>query len=147
MIGLVIGWSWRPRWTGLLYLGHCSKLRLTWTAPPGFGAWRFWLAFTAFSDESVLIWFSGKEEKHLKLSHMSKIISRQRTSWKALIVPTFLKEKSNLFTKTKACKDATLVVANLQRQQVRGSRHCFTLWWNVEVVYTSSKCSKGYVLK
>ncbi|GMP25843.1 hypothetical protein CsSME_00002515 [Camellia sinensis var. sinensis] len=49
MIGLVIGWSWRPRWTGLLYLGHCSKLRLTWTAPPGFGAWRFWLAFTAFS--------------------------------------------------------------------------------------------------
>ncbi|KAI8026152.1 putative MO25-like protein [Camellia lanceoleosa] len=31
---------------------------------------------------------------------------------------TFLKEKSNLFTKTKARKDATLVVANLQRQQV-----------------------------
>ncbi|XP_052173016.1 PH, RCC1 and FYVE domains-containing protein 1-like isoform X2 [Diospyros lotus] len=30
-------------------------------------------------DESVLIWFSGKEEKHLKLSHVSRIISGQRT--------------------------------------------------------------------
>ncbi|XP_057955739.1 PH, RCC1 and FYVE domains-containing protein 1 isoform X2 [Malania oleifera] len=30
-------------------------------------------------DESVLIWFSGKEEKHLKLSHISRIISGQRT--------------------------------------------------------------------
>ncbi|KAF5941780.1 hypothetical protein HYC85_019422 [Camellia sinensis] len=49
MIGLVIGWSWRPRWTGLLYLGLRSKLRFAWTAPPGFGARRFWLAFTAFS--------------------------------------------------------------------------------------------------
>ncbi|KAI8016375.1 Transmembrane protein 87B [Camellia lanceoleosa] len=27
MIGLVIGRSWRPRWTGLLYLGLRSKLR------------------------------------------------------------------------------------------------------------------------
>ncbi|KAL7260220.1 hypothetical protein ACSBR1_005983 [Camellia fascicularis] len=31
-------------------------------------------------DESVLIWFTGKEEKHLKLSHVSKIISGQRNS-------------------------------------------------------------------
>ncbi|KAF2311807.1 hypothetical protein GH714_026820 [Hevea brasiliensis] len=30
-------------------------------------------------DESVLIWFSGKEEKHLRLSHVSRIISGQRT--------------------------------------------------------------------
>lgn len=30
-------------------------------------------------DESVLIWFSGNEEKHLKLSHVSRIISGQRT--------------------------------------------------------------------
>ncbi|KAH7560717.1 hypothetical protein JRO89_XS10G0081100 [Xanthoceras sorbifolium] len=30
-------------------------------------------------DESVLIWYSGKEEKHLKLSHVSRIISGQRT--------------------------------------------------------------------
>ncbi|CAK9184407.1 unnamed protein product [Ilex paraguariensis] len=32
-----------------------------------------------FQDESVLIWFSGKEEKHLKLSEVSRIISGQRT--------------------------------------------------------------------
>ncbi|KAF2323756.1 hypothetical protein GH714_036838 [Hevea brasiliensis] len=30
-------------------------------------------------DESALIWLSGKEEKHLKLSHVSRIISGQRT--------------------------------------------------------------------
>ncbi|KAH1038405.1 hypothetical protein J1N35_040148 [Gossypium stocksii] len=30
-------------------------------------------------DESVLIWLSGKEEKHLKLIHVSRIISGQRT--------------------------------------------------------------------
>ncbi|KAL7199371.1 hypothetical protein ACSBR2_021622 [Camellia fascicularis] len=35
--------------------------------------------FRLANDESVLIWFSGKEEKHLKLSHVSKIISGQRT--------------------------------------------------------------------
>lgn len=32
-----------------------------------------------FQDESALIWFSGKEEKYLKLSHVSRIISGQRT--------------------------------------------------------------------
>jgi hypothetical protein len=32
-----------------------------------------------FQDESVLIWLSEKEEKHLKLSNVSKIISGQRT--------------------------------------------------------------------
>ncbi|KAH1072943.1 hypothetical protein J1N35_025271 [Gossypium stocksii] len=31
-------------------------------------------------DESVLIWLSGKEEKHLKLIHVSRIISGQHTS-------------------------------------------------------------------
>ncbi|XP_044478884.1 PH, RCC1 and FYVE domains-containing protein 1-like isoform X2 [Mangifera indica] len=30
-------------------------------------------------DESVLIWYSGNDEKHLKLSHVSRIISGQRT--------------------------------------------------------------------
>eukprot|EP00258_Populus_trichocarpa_P048386 XP_024464405.1 PH, RCC1 and FYVE domains-containing protein 1 [Populus trichocarpa] len=35
--------------------------------------------FRLSNDESVLIWFSGKEEKHLRLSHVSKIISGQRT--------------------------------------------------------------------
>ncbi|KAL5542146.1 hypothetical protein UlMin_009856 [Ulmus minor] len=53
MIGLVIGWSWRPRWTGLVFLGLRSKFRFLWTAPPGFGARRLWLAFTALSAFSV----------------------------------------------------------------------------------------------
>ncbi|KAL5831715.1 hypothetical protein ACOSQ4_017069 [Xanthoceras sorbifolium] len=35
--------------------------------------------FRLSNDESVLIWYSGKEEKHLKLSHVSRIISGQRT--------------------------------------------------------------------
>ncbi|CAN8244117.1 unnamed protein product [Cochlearia groenlandica] len=35
--------------------------------------------FRLSNDESVLIWFSGKEENHLKLSHVSRIISGQRT--------------------------------------------------------------------
>uniref|UniRef100_A0A5B7ABK7 START domain-containing protein n=1 Tax=Davidia involucrata TaxID=16924 RepID=A0A5B7ABK7_DAVIN len=64
MIGLVIGWSWRPRWTGLVFLGLRSKLRFVWTAPPGFGARRLWLAFTALSAFSVgrTLWsrFKGK---------------------------------------------------------------------------------------
>ncbi|XP_071736239.1 PH, RCC1 and FYVE domains-containing protein 1-like [Rutidosis leptorrhynchoides] len=35
--------------------------------------------FRLANDESVLIWFSGKEEKHLKLSHVFRIVSGQRT--------------------------------------------------------------------
>ncbi|CAF2135814.1 PH, RCC1 and FYVE domains-containing protein 1 [Brassica napus] len=35
--------------------------------------------FRLSNDETVLIWFSGKEEKRLKLSHVSRIISGQRT--------------------------------------------------------------------
>ncbi|XP_022862486.1 PH, RCC1 and FYVE domains-containing protein 1-like isoform X1 [Olea europaea var. sylvestris] len=35
--------------------------------------------FRLANDESVLIWFSDKEEKHLKLNHVSRIISGQRT--------------------------------------------------------------------
>ncbi|XP_020578282.1 uncharacterized protein LOC110023301 [Phalaenopsis equestris] len=53
MIGLVIGWSWRPRWTGLVFLGLRSRFRFFWTLPPGFGARRLWLAFTALSAFSV----------------------------------------------------------------------------------------------
>ncbi|KAG7632257.1 START domain [Arabidopsis suecica] len=53
MIGLLIGWSWRPRWTSLVYLGFRSKLRFLCTVPPGFGARRIWLAFTALSAFSV----------------------------------------------------------------------------------------------
>ncbi|CAD5187163.1 uncharacterized protein LOC135678117 [Musa acuminata AAA Group] len=66
MIGLVIGWSWRPRWTGLLFLGLRSRFRFIWTAPPGLGARRLWLAFTALSAFSVCrrLWssFKGKRE-------------------------------------------------------------------------------------
>ncbi|XP_011073492.2 uncharacterized protein LOC105158432 [Sesamum indicum] len=53
MIGLACGWSWRPRWTGLVFLGFRSKLRFLWTLPPGLGARRFWLAFTALSAFSL----------------------------------------------------------------------------------------------
>ncbi|KAF5733632.1 putative Ran GTPase binding protein [Tripterygium wilfordii] len=35
--------------------------------------------FRLANDESVLIWLSGKEEKHLKLSHVSRIVPGQRT--------------------------------------------------------------------
>ncbi|XP_019157876.1 PREDICTED: uncharacterized protein LOC109154556 isoform X2 [Ipomoea nil] len=35
--------------------------------------------FRLANDESALIWISGKEEKYLKLSHVSRIISGQRT--------------------------------------------------------------------
>ncbi|GLU08107.1 hypothetical protein SLE2022_250320 [Rubroshorea leprosula] len=63
MIGLVIGWSWRPRWTSLVFLGLRSKFRFIWTAPPGFGARRLWLAFTTLSAFSVCrtIWSNFKE--------------------------------------------------------------------------------------
>ncbi|XP_039046361.1 uncharacterized protein LOC120186532 isoform X2 [Hibiscus syriacus] len=52
-IVLAIGWSWRPRWTVLVFLGLRSKFRFIWTAPPGFGARRLWFAFTALSAFSV----------------------------------------------------------------------------------------------
>ncbi|KAI4342692.1 hypothetical protein MLD38_027284 [Melastoma candidum] len=64
MIGLLIGWSWRPRWTTLVYLGLRSRLRLLLAsaaaAPSIFGARRLWLAFTALSAFSALhaIWSS-----------------------------------------------------------------------------------------
>ncbi|KAL6527833.1 hypothetical protein OROMI_029644 [Orobanche minor] len=35
--------------------------------------------FRLANDESFLMWYSGKEEKHLKLCHVSRIISGQRT--------------------------------------------------------------------
>ncbi|GMH18849.1 hypothetical protein Nepgr_020690 [Nepenthes gracilis] len=54
VIGLVIGWSWRPRWSGLVYLGLRGKFRFLWTLPPGFDARRLWLAFTALSAFSVM---------------------------------------------------------------------------------------------
>ncbi|GFP94125.1 star-related lipid transfer protein 7 mitochondrial [Phtheirospermum japonicum] len=62
MIGLLIGWSWRPRWAGLVFLGFRSKLRFIWTLPPGLGARRFWFAFTALSAFSLCrgIWFRSR---------------------------------------------------------------------------------------
>ncbi|GAV62006.1 RCC1 domain-containing protein/FYVE domain-containing protein/BRX domain-containing protein/Mcp5_PH domain-containing protein/BRX_N domain-containing protein [Cephalotus follicularis] len=36
--------------------------------------------FKLSNDESTLIWYSGKEEKQLKLSHVSRIIPGQRTA-------------------------------------------------------------------
>ncbi|KAH6816353.1 Polyketide cyclase/dehydrase and lipid transport superfamily protein [Perilla frutescens var. frutescens] len=60
MIGVLIGWSWRPRWSGLVFLGFRSKLQFVWTAPPGLGARRLWLALTALSALSFCrrLWFS-----------------------------------------------------------------------------------------
>ena len=57
-----------------------NYILLTWNSK--------WLNFHCFQDESVLIWFSGKQEKHLRLSHVSKIISGQRTVsfWDEIIV-------------------------------------------------------------
>ncbi|CAM8979478.1 unnamed protein product [Rhodiola kirilowii] len=65
IIGLVIGWSWRPRWTGLVYLGLRSKLRFAWTAPPEFGARRLWFALTALSTFSVCrkLWFNFRGKR------------------------------------------------------------------------------------
>lgn len=69
MIGVVIGWSWRPRWTSLVFQGLRSRLRILWTTaaapvPPWFGAHRLWLALTALSAFSVCgrLWssFRGK---------------------------------------------------------------------------------------
>ncbi|KAL0742821.1 hypothetical protein Bca4012_084334 [Brassica carinata] len=80
MIGLLIGWSWRPRWTGLVYLGLRSKLRFLWTAPPGFGARRVWFAFTALSTFSVCrtLWSRrlGSSEKKPEESGETEAISR-----------------------------------------------------------------------
>jgi len=80
MIGLVIGWSWRPRWTGLVFLGLRSKFRFLWTAPPGFGARRLWLAFTALSAFSVCrtIWsnFNDRRRKDSSQQATSKVCNQ-----------------------------------------------------------------------
>ncbi|KAL3678673.1 hypothetical protein R1sor_021629 [Riccia sorocarpa] len=57
-IGLVLGWSWKPRWVSLLVLGLRTRPRLVWSTPPGFGARRVWLAVTAYTAYPVLkeIW-------------------------------------------------------------------------------------------
>lgn len=45
--GLVLGWSWKPRWVSLLVVALRSRPRLAWSLPPGLGARRLWLAATA----------------------------------------------------------------------------------------------------
>ncbi|XP_013586336.1 uncharacterized protein LOC106367510 isoform X2 [Brassica napus] len=72
MIGLLIGWSWRPRWTGLVYLG----LRFLCTVPPGFGARRVWLAFTALSVCRTLWSRLGSSDKKSEESGETEAISR-----------------------------------------------------------------------
>lgn len=84
MIGLFIGWSWRPRWTGLVFLGLRSKFRFIWTAPPGFGARRLWLAFTALSAFSVghRLWFSfhGRNRRKDPLAASAQQVSSDPVS-------------------------------------------------------------------
>ncbi|KAJ0807524.1 putative START domain-containing protein [Helianthus annuus] len=66
MVGVLIGWAWTPRWTSLLFLGFRSKLRgFAMTVPPGFGARRLWLAFTALSAFSVgrRMWSNFREKE------------------------------------------------------------------------------------
>lgn len=53
-VGLIVGWSWKPRWVSLILLGLRSRPRLVWETPPGFGARRFWLAMTAVSALPML---------------------------------------------------------------------------------------------
>ncbi|KAL2609847.1 hypothetical protein R1flu_028420 [Riccia fluitans] len=54
VIGLVLGWSWKPRWVSFLVLGIRTRPRLVWSTPPGFGARRVWLAVTALTAYPVL---------------------------------------------------------------------------------------------
>lgn len=82
MIGLVVGWSWRPRWTGLVYLGFRSKLRFLWTLPPGFGARRLWLAFSALSAFSVCrtVWSNFKRRSKASPATAASELSTQESS-------------------------------------------------------------------
>ncbi|KAH7292626.1 hypothetical protein KP509_29G078300 [Ceratopteris richardii] len=47
LVGLFVGWIWKPRWVSLLFLGLRGRHRLFWTSPPGLGVRRFWFALTA----------------------------------------------------------------------------------------------------
>ena len=72
MIGLEIGWSWRPRWTDLIYLGPQIKFCFLWTTLPGFGVCRVWLAFTVLSTFSIsrTIWSNFKVKRKWDLRIM-----------------------------------------------------------------------------
>ncbi|XP_078436780.1 uncharacterized protein LOC144707516 [Wolffia australiana] len=77
MIGLVIGWSWRPRWAGLVFLGLGSRVRFAWlwSLPLGFGAHRLWLAFTALSAFSLCRSFWAKFKRKEESSSAILVIS------------------------------------------------------------------------
>ena len=90
MIGLLIGWSWRPRWTGLVYLGLRSKLRFLCTVPPGFGARRVWLAFTALSLCRTLWSSLGSSDKKPEDSGATEAISRLLSMKKSICSFEFL---------------------------------------------------------
>lgn len=95
MIGLLIGWSWRPRWTGLVYLGFRSKLRFLWTAPPGFGARRVWLAFTALSAFSVCRTLWSRLGSGAKKS-IGEVPPSEAVSRLVLCSALLLRDKNNL---------------------------------------------------
>ncbi|KAH7282891.1 hypothetical protein KP509_35G051800 [Ceratopteris richardii] len=47
LLGLFVGWIWKPQWVSLFFLGVRGRHRLLWTNPPGLGVQRFWFALTA----------------------------------------------------------------------------------------------------
>lgn len=67
-------------------LGLRSKLnRIVWTAPPGFGARRLWLAFTALSAFSVgrRLWssFRGRTRKPSETVAVSTPVEGDGAAW------------------------------------------------------------------
>ncbi len=46
-VGLIVGWSWKPRWVSLLVVALRSRSRLPWLLLPGFGARQLWMTLTA----------------------------------------------------------------------------------------------------
>ncbi|XP_042486733.1 uncharacterized protein LOC122066955 [Macadamia integrifolia] len=103
MIGLVIGWSWKPRWTGLVFLGFRSKFRFLWTAPPGFGARRLWLAFTALSAFSIAsrLWsnFKGKGEESIVSDSSAGTVLQGERSSSAGLTGEALEREQDIVTK------------------------------------------------
>ncbi|KAJ6801015.1 uncharacterized protein M6B38_199365 [Iris pallida] len=90
-VGLLIGWSWRPRWTGLVLLGLRSRMRFVWTAaPPGLGAGRLWLALSAISAFSACrrlwtIFWSDNRERRLAGSSSSSSLASMSMSRSASV--------------------------------------------------------------
>lgn len=77
LVGLLLGWAWKPKWVSLLFLGLRSRPRLLWTTPPGFGARRIWLAITAFTACQMLkeCWLKFKARKWPK-THLVEVTTK-----------------------------------------------------------------------